>query len=96
MIKKYYKIIKAELQKRRENVKYFNMDFFKMYIDAIKAGKAAEDAGTLEKEKYKNGLITLFHYFDPIYTSDFYTKNSGCYCEFLAVVNEYRTRLIEL
>lgn len=96
MTKKYYNIIKAELKRRRENVKYFNLAFFKAYIDAIKAGKAAEDAGTLENEKYKIGLVTLFHYFDPIYTSDFYTKNSGCYCEFLAVVNEYRSRLIEL
>lgn len=95
-MKKYYNLIKTELKKRRENVKYFNMQFFKLYVDAIQAGKKAVDAGALDNERYTKNNITLYHYYDNIYNTPLYTKNGGCYCEFLAVASEYYTRLIEL
>lgn len=95
-MKKYYELIKKELKKRRENTKYFNYVFFKIYVEAIQAGKKAADADELEKERYIKDNITLYHYYDEVYKTPLYMNNGGCYCEFLAVASEYYKRLIEL
>lgn len=79
-----FKEVKQELKKRRENVKYFNKAFFNAYIDALRLRKY-----NLENDiddSYYNGIVKLFHSYDPVYSSDFYIKNSACYCEFLSVV----------
>lgn len=94
MKNKLYNEIKNELKKRRENTKYFNRDFFNKWIQAQKEREKAMQAG--KDESYKKDNITLYHSFDPIYESDLYNKNSGCYCEFLAIVHEYNKRLINL
>ena len=94
MKKKYYKIIKEELKARRENVKYFNYDFFTKWIEAIQEREKTIKAGI--DASYKKGYITLYHFYDEIYSSDFYNKNSCAYCVFLEIENGYRNRLIEL
>ena len=92
MRKKYYKIIKEELKARRENVKYFNYDFFTKWIEAIQEREKTIKAGI--DASYKKGYITLYHYYDNIYKTDFYNKNSAAYCQFLEVVNPYNNRLL--
>ena len=94
MKKKYYKKIKEELKKRRNNVKYFNYDFFIKWVDAIQEREKTIKAGI--DASYVKGYITLYHYYDNIYNSDFYNKNSCAYCEFLEIENNYRNKLIEL
>lgn len=92
MKKKYFDIIKTELKTRRENTKYFNYKFFVKYLEAIQTGAKNEKAGI--DDRYKDGIITKFHRYDEIYTDNFYIKNGGCYCEFLAIVSEYYNRLL--
>jgi hypothetical protein len=92
MKKRYYKIIKNELQQRRNNTKYFNYTFFVTYIQALKDREKAIKAGL--DESYKKGYITLYHYYDEIYKTDFYNKNSAAYCQFLEVVNPYNNKLL--
>lgn len=82
-----YKDIKNELERRSENTRYFTKAFLKTYLQAREARKKAieenaEDAYIIRPE----APITLYKSLDPIYKSDFYSKNSCAYCEFLAIV----------
>ena len=92
MKKDLYQIIKEELKKRRENVKYFNRAFFNKYVQAIKDYETLKKSGI--DDSYKDGIITKYHHYDNIYIDNFYVKNSGCYCEFLAVVSPYYKKII--
>ena len=76
--------VKQELKKRRENVKYFNKAFFNTYIDAIRLRKYNLEHDV--NDDYVMDGIRLVHCFDPVYNTDFYNKNSACYCEFLSIV----------
>ena len=94
MKNKLYNEIKNELKKRRENTKYFNREFFNKWIQAIQENEKNIKDGI--NDSYKSGYITLYHCYDEIYKSDFYNKNGGCYCEFLAVVMDYKKRLLSV
>lgn len=94
MKNKLYNEIKNELKKRRENVKYFNRDFFNKWIEAVQENEKNIKAG--KNDSYKNGCITLYHCYDEIYKSNFYNKNSGCYCEFLAVALDYKKKILNV
>ena len=95
MKKDLYKIIKEDLKKHCSNVEYFNREFFKEFCAAQKRRNEIYKNGVwnlekLEKERYtdENGIIKL-HYYDNIYKSDFYNKNSCAFCVFLEVAYNY-------
>ena len=76
-----YKAVRAELIRRRENIRYFNRDFYAAFL---KAREAAKKAGP-ESEYYRDG-IRLCHAWDAVYKSRFYRENGGAYCVFLEIV----------
>lgn len=82
-----YEKIKEELKKRRENTRYFTKKFYNTFLDCMTLSLNFDATGETEKYKYKipEENFYRFRYFDPVYKSDFYNKNSGCYCEFLSI-----------
>ena len=94
MKKDYYLIIKNELKNRRENIKYFNRAFFKMYLQVIQARENHIKAGTLDAQRYTDGLVIKYRYYNPVYNSNFYIKNGPAYCEFLAVFLDYEKQIL--
>lgn len=82
----YFKECKRRLQDRRENTKYFNRDFFNTFCRCRKDRAAAIKNGI--DDSYVLAGVLLFHSWDDVYKSNFYNKNSGCYCEFLSVFCE--------
>lgn len=81
-----YKMIKEELQKVRSSTKYFNRKFFLTFCEAVRMNKRNRDMGV--DGSYvnpENPTVVLHHCYDSVYDSDFYQKNSGCYCEFLSI-----------
>lgn len=84
-----YTAVKTELQKRTESTKHFTRTFFKTYADAkakrakvIESGEADADMYVIRPE----APICLYHSFDEVYNSDFYTKNGSAYCVFLEII----------
>ena len=94
MKKNIFLTIKNELKNRRENIKYFNLKFFDIWVDAIKKREKAYQDGT-DESYYKNG-VKLFKFYDDIYKSDFYNKNSCAYCEFLCVAADFEKKILAL
>lgn len=92
--RKLYNAVKAELKSRCSNTSYFTFDFFNVWIQAQKDRDKAFRDGT--EQGYEKDGVVLYHFFDPVYKSDFYNKNSVGYCEFLAVVCDYNKSLINL
>jgi len=82
-----YEIIKAELKKRRENIRYFTKEFYTTFKECYIAGLKARYMDTYKKYLYKNENENFFRYtyYNPVYESDFYKKNSCAYCEFLTL-----------
>ena len=86
-----YKTIKTELKKQYSNTKYFTRDFYRDYLQAVK--KTLENIKNNIDDSYRPAgqynYVTLFHSFDPVYTSKFYIDNGSCYCIFLEIMNKY-------
>lgn len=80
-----YSAVKKALQAVRESTKYFNKEFFTTYCKALETGRKYDKDGI--DDLYHKNNISYRHRFDDVYKSDFYNKNSCCYCEFLAIVN---------
>lgn len=78
-----YKEIKTELKRRRENTRYFNQAFYKLFREALRNMEKNIEFGV--DDSYIRDGVRLFRAYDEIYKSDFYNKNSACYCEFLAI-----------
>ena len=77
---------KDNLKASGENTKYFNRDFLTKYICAYnEAGK--ENA---PDRFYEKGGILYNGYFDEVYKTDFYNKNSCAYCAFLELWASYK------
>ena len=87
-----YDAIKNELKRRRENTKYYNKSFYKDYKNASETLEKLRENGKLAEDRYEIDGIGYFHSYDKIYASDFYNKNSACYCEFLSIA--YGAKLI--
>lgn len=79
-----YKAIKTELQRRRNDTRYFTRDFYKLFLACQATRTAAAKNGS--PDRYEKGNVILYHSFDPVYNSRFYQNNGGCYCEFLSVI----------
>ena len=79
-----FETVKAELEKRRENTKYFTKAFYKAYLDSLRATKKNVEAGV--DDSYERDGVRYYHSWDAVYNSKFYQKNGGAYCEFLSVV----------
>ena len=80
-----YLEIKEELKRRRENVKYFSRAWFEMFLKCRRKNAENRENGIDDSYYTDSGLVRLVHSYDPVYASDFYMKNSGCYCEFLSL-----------
>ena len=69
-----FKEIENELKKRREDISFFNEEFFDIFM-------------TDRHEAYENSSKGIY---DEAYLNvkrtEFYKKNSGAYCEFLSIV----------
>ena len=82
-VKELFKTCKDELNRRRENTKYFNMKFFEKYLEYEKLIVAFEHQDV--------GLDVLHKYLNKnIFTDDFYNRNGPCYCCFLEIAYKYR------
>jgi len=82
-----YRKIKSELIACGCSTRYFTREFLSTYAAALKHFREIEI-----DDSYLDGHVILFHSFDPVYTSDFYRKNSCSYCEFLVLYNAYAER----
>lgn len=83
---RHYKELKAELSKRRKNIKYFNMDFLTAFVKAQdkKRYNIEHDIDdSYPMEDYPH--VKLYHCYDDVYNSKFYQENSCAYCEFLCI-----------
>lgn len=89
VIDQLFKKSKEELLKRRENLKYFNRKFFQEFLEyeRLKLLSIKDQHWVRKREEF---LKT------NIFTSDFYNKNSCCYCEFLSVIHEMEPQLEKL
>ena len=76
--KKQFQDIKTLLQKRCRNIKHFNYQWFKLFVKCYQK----------TKENYKNNIMVKCY--DPIFETKFYINNSGAYCEFLCIFNEFQ------
>lgn len=86
--KSLYELCKKELKNRRENVKYFNMDFFNHFCEYKRLSFLSNNDNSYDLKRGE--YIKQF-----IFTSDFYNKNSCAYCEFLSIAFMYE-RLFEM
>lgn len=84
-----YTAVKVELAKSAGNTKHFTKAFFKAFADAkAKRAKTIEN-GEADADMYvirPEAPICLYHSFDEVYNSDFYTKNGSAYCVFLEII----------
>ena len=79
---KPYETVKAELLKRRSNIKGFNKAFYKQFVaDYTTCRKIVADA---EKENKQVSVTELWNKTET-YKSYFYNHNSGAYCELLTL-----------
>lgn len=78
-----FQICKEELKKRRSNIKYFNIEFFTNYVmyERLKILSEKDEKFIEKREAYLK---------EKIFTTNFYIRNSGCYCEFLSIAYDYR------
>lgn len=73
---KSYEELKKELQGKRKNIKGFNREFYKIFVD---------DRKTAE-QIYKNGLsVSDFWKNSKTSKTWFYKNNGGAYCELLSL-----------
>ena len=80
---KDYEILKAELLKRRKNIKGFNKTFYKIFShDMETAQKGTEEAAKLDKDF----SITDFWRESETHKTYFYKNNSAAYCELLEIL----------
>lgn len=80
-----YADIRADLLADGESVKYFTKKFYADYKAAYDLATKLIEDGTLwdEGQAYVVDNVRLFHCYDNIYNSKFYSKNSCGYCHFL-------------
>ena len=79
---KSYKALKAELSKRRKNIKGFNLEFYKIFShDMDVCRKALEEASALNV----NFSVTEFWKASETHKTYFYRNNGGAYCELLQI-----------
>ena len=78
-----YEEYKTILAKRCRNTEHFTEEFLQTFLDAWDNAALAAIHG--EDNTYCVDNVLLNHAYDKVYESEFYNKNSCCYCEFLSV-----------
>lgn len=78
-----YQRIKTELSLRHCSPRYFNRAFLSAFLSAYETNRKNRENGI--DDSYTVGHVTLYHAWDEIYKTDFYSKNSSAYCEFLEI-----------
>ncbi len=86
--KKTFKNIKEKLSSKCASVRGFTYQFFTAYLKA-KAQHKTNVENNID-DSYKDGYVTLFHCYDDVYESYFYTKNSCAYCVFLELMQDVK------
>lgn len=88
-LKKVYSDIKRVLS-QESNTRYFTFEFFQNFVAAYKQG--CDNLKNNIDDSYYNNNVLLFHCYDLVYQSKFYSKNSGSYCEFLSIFDRWVDR----
>lgn len=81
---KTYEVLRAELSKRRKNIKGFNRAFYKIFAHDMKTARA----GVEESKKLDVDFsVSDFWINSETHKTWFYIHNSAAYCELLQLIN---------